>query len=196
MIKDALKGKKLGGTNVKEEAFARGEVLFSHFEPSLEYAWDNGVGIGVYLSGLKAGQLIASACDQCGRIMVPARAFCELCFRPTDDYVAVADTGVVQTFSVARINFDASRLPKGAKPTIPAVIALDGASDKHGILHLLDEVAPEDCYIGMPVKAVWKPEEERTGSIEDIRYFKPAPGALKPKAAPKPAPKAPAKAKK
>jgi len=31
----------------------------------------------------------------------------------------------------------------------------------------------------MKVKVVWKPEEERTGSITDIKYFKPWKGGEK-----------------
>jgi Predicted nucleic-acid-binding protein containing a Zn-ribbon len=42
-----------------------------------------------------------------------------------------------------------------------------------GILHLLDEVNPDDIKIGMKVKAVWRPADERTGSITDIKHFKP-----------------------
>ncbi|RJO69418.1 MAG: Zn-ribbon domain-containing OB-fold protein [Myxococcales bacterium] len=188
MIRDALKDKKLGGANVKEEAFAKDKVLYYHFEPTLEYAWDNGVGIGIYLSGLKEGKLIASHCRKCKRTMLPARAFCELCYRPTDEWVQVRDTGTVETFSVARIHFDASRLKPGEKPTLPAVISIDGADAKMGILHLLDEVEPEDIYIGMKVQAVWRPAEEREGDIRDIMYFRPV------KAAAKAAKKAPAKA--
>jgi hypothetical protein len=40
-------------------------------------------------------------------------------------------------------------------------------------MHLLGEVDPDAVEIGMKVEAVWKPEEERTGSITDIKYFKP-----------------------
>jgi uncharacterized OB-fold protein len=42
-----------------------------------------------------------------------------------------------------------------------------------GILHLLSEVDPKEVKIGMKVKAVWKPAEEREGAITDIKYFKP-----------------------
>ena len=42
-----------------------------------------------------------------------------------------------------------------------------------GILHLLDDCDPKSISIGMRVRAVWKPPEERTGSITDIRYFTP-----------------------
>jgi uncharacterized OB-fold protein len=36
-----------------------------------------------------------------------------------------------------------------------------------------DEVDPWKITRGMKVKAVWKPAEERTGAITDIKYFKP-----------------------
>jgi hypothetical protein len=59
------------------------------------------------------------------------------------------------------------------KPQIPAVVAIDGAAPGLGFMHLLGEVDPETVEIGMKVKAVWKPEDERSGSITDIEYFKP-----------------------
>ena len=52
------------------------------------------------------------------------------------------------------------------------MIEIDGASSG-GFLHYLGEVKPDEIRIGMKVKAVWKPPEERTGSILDIRYFRP-----------------------
>ena len=33
--------------------------------------------------------------------------------------------------------------------------------------------SPDAVKIGMRVQAVWKPAEEREGSILDIKYFKP-----------------------
>ncbi|MDP9330670.1 MAG: hypothetical protein M3P11_08550 [Actinomycetota bacterium] len=60
-------------------------------------------------------------------------------------------------------------------PEIPAVIRLDGAS-QGGFLHMLGEIRPEDVAIGLAVEAVWKPAEERTGSILDISYFRPIGG--------------------
>ena len=173
MATDALKGKKLGGTNVKEDSFKNNKILYTMFEPQLEYAWDNGIGIGLYLNGLKEGKILASYSHTSNRIMIPPRAFDELAWCNTDGDIEVKDTGTVQTFSISRVNWDASRRKPGEPPLIPAVIALDGASEKMGILHLLDEVKPEDVYIGMKVKAVWKPADEREGLITDIRHFKP-----------------------
>ena len=142
------------------------------WDPELRYAWDNGIGIGKYLAGLKDGKILAAKCDCCGRIMLPARSFCELCWRPTDGYVPVKDTGTVNTFAICHVNWDASRLKDGEPRHLPAVIMIDDLNNQ-GMMHLLGNVKPEDIKIGMRVRAVWKPEKERTGSITDIKYFEP-----------------------
>ncbi|HSG28277.1 MAG TPA: Zn-ribbon domain-containing OB-fold protein [Candidatus Krumholzibacterium sp.] len=185
-----LEDYELGGTNLKSSDFKKGKVLTTEWQPNLQYAWDNGVAIGRYLAELKNGRIIGRACYECDRIMLPPRMFCELCFRPTDEWVYVKDTGVINTFSIAKVNWDASRRTPEEGPLLPAVIEIDGASKGMGIMHMLGEVAPEDIKVGMKVKAVWKPAAERTGAITDILYFKPV------RAVKKAAPKARAKAKK
>jgi uncharacterized OB-fold protein len=87
-----------------------------------------------------------------------------------DSYVRLDDTGTVNTFSLCYVTWDVKRIKE---PELPAVIEIDGASAGMGILHLLDEVNPDDIYVGMKVRAVWRPEAERTGAITDIKYFKP-----------------------
>jgi len=96
--------------------------------------------------------------------------YCEECFRPTDEWVKLKETGTVNTFSVSYVNVDASRRKD---PILVAVVEIDGASSGMGILHLLGGVRPKDVYIGMKVKALWKPRSERAGAITDIRYFAP-----------------------
>ena len=149
------------------------KVLKTAWEPDLAYAWDNGKAIGRYLEELKHGKIIARTCEKCNRIMLPPRMFCELCFRPTDKWVYVKDTGVVNTFAISYVHWDASRLKPNEKPFLPAVIEIDGASPGMGIMHLLGNVDPKKIKIGMKVKAVWKPAKEREGSITDILYFEP-----------------------
>lgn len=85
-------------------------------------------------------------------------------------YVQLEDTGTVNTFSLCYVTWDVKRIKE---PQIPAVIEINGASPLHGIMHILGEVDPDKVHIGMRVKAVWKPAEERQGSITDILYFKP-----------------------
>jgi uncharacterized OB-fold protein len=145
-------------------------VLTERWEPNARYAWDTGVAIGRYLQELKAGRIVGRRCDGCDRILVPPRMFCERCFRPTDDWVTVQDTGTVKTFSLCYVTWNMIALQE---PQIPAVIDIDGASKGIGIMHLLGEVDPQAVKIGMRVQAVWKPAAERQGAITDIAYFKP-----------------------
>jgi len=151
------------------------KVLSVKWEPKLKYAWDNGPALGRYLAELKNGKIIAKKCDKCHRIMIPPRMFCELCWRPTGEWVFVQDTGIVNTWVVSYVDWKATRLDiqRGVRPITPAVIEIDGASKGMGILHHLDEVDPWKIYRGMKVRAVWKPAEERIGAITDIKYFKP-----------------------
>ena len=150
-------------------------VITESWSPKLEYAWDNGPAIERYLAELKKGKLVARSCRKCNRIMIPPRMFCELCWRPTDKWVYVKDTGVVNTFAISHVDWKAGRLDieGGVRPFTPAVIEIDGASQGMGILHHLNEVDPKKIKIGMKVEAVWKKPEDREGSITDILYFKP-----------------------
>lgn len=151
----------------------RDEVVAVDHAVRAEYAWDAGVAIGRYLAGMREGRILGRVCHRCRRTLVPPRMFCELCFRPTDEWVEVGRTGVVNTFSICHVSWDMQPL---AVPELPAVIEIDGASPGMGILHKLGNVAPGDVQFGMPVRAVWKPPGERTGSILDIRFWEPIGG--------------------
>ncbi len=147
--------------------------------PDLSYAWDNGLGITTYLEGLKKGKIRGSYCRRMNHLMIPPRAFSELGnLDPVSDYFDLADTGAVQTYTISHVDWDSSPLPDG-RINIFAVIAIDGAGEHVGLVHLLGEVEPQNVAIGMRVKAVWKPAEERTGSILDILYFAPVKGKAK-----------------
>lgn len=164
---------KASVTALSETDMRDGKVLTIKWKPKLYYAWDNGIAIGRYLQELKNGRIIAKKCNGCRRIMLPPRMFCELCWRPTDEWVYVQDTGTINTFVVSHVDWKASRIPPGQRYYTPAVIEIDGASKGMGILHMIDEIEPYEIKIGMKVKAVWKPPEERIGAITDIKYFKP-----------------------
>ncbi|MEN3044976.1 MAG: Zn-ribbon domain-containing OB-fold protein [Candidatus Hydrothermales bacterium] len=166
--------KNLEGTPLDQESFEK--VVKIEWKPKIEYEWDCGIAISKFLEGLKKGYILARKCNVCGRVLVPPRMFCELCFRPNDEWVTLSDEGEILTFSVCFVNWDATRREK---PEIPAVIRLYGASPNIGILHKIGEAGDtleeilKNIDIGTKVKAVWKKEEEREGAITDILYFKP-----------------------
>jgi uncharacterized OB-fold protein len=159
-------------TKVALKDIKEGKVLSTCDTPKLKYAWDNGVAVGRYLEELKDGRIIGKKCNGCKRVLVPPRLFCETCWKPTDAWTYVKDTGTILTYVVSHINWDASRVEKGQRYHTPAVIELDGAGKDQAILHLIDEIEPYDLKIGMRVEAVWKKPEERIGAITDIKYFK------------------------
>jgi uncharacterized OB-fold protein len=155
---------------LRESDFRENKILFNEWTPNAQYAWDAGVAIGRYLAELKTGQLVGVRCHKCQRTVIPPRSFCEWCFRPMDEWVYLPDTGTVNTFSLCYVTWDMQHL---TEPEIPAVIDVDGTRPSVGIMHMLGEVDPDDVKIGMRVQAVWKPADERAGSILDIAYFRP-----------------------
>lgn len=161
---------ELPGTSLSEKDFADGKILFNTDELHAEFAWDAGAGIGSYLAALKEGVILGAYCSTCRKTVVPPRSVCEWCYRPMNHYVPLLDTGTIITFSLCYVTWDVQRIQE---PLIPAVIEIDGASPRHGILHLVDEVDPQQVRIGMRVQAVWKPADERQGAVTDILYFKP-----------------------
>jgi len=163
------KVKEWPGTALKEDDITEKRVLSTEWHPNLKYAWDTGIGYGRYFAELKKGRIIGTRCNKCRRVLLPARVFCEWCFRTVDEWVYLEDTGTVNTFSIAYTDWVANRIEE---PQIPALIEIDGSGGV-AIMHLIGEVDPWKVKIGMRVKAVWKPEGEREGAITDIKYWKP-----------------------
>lgn len=159
------------GVEITPEDVRSGRYLLTKYETELKYSWSAGVATSRFLRGLRRKEIWGRECDGCRRVLVPPRMYCERCYRPTDRWVRLRDSGKVVTYSIAHVNSDASRR---SEPIVVAVIEIDGASRLMGILHLLGEVAPEKVRIGTRVEAVWRPDDERYGSITDIKYFRPA----------------------
>ncbi len=169
-------GRHLRGHPLSEEAFRR-EVVTVPWAPALEYAWDAGTAISRFLDGLQRGVIYGVRCAQCGRTVTPPRAFCELDFKPMDEWVELPDTGTVNTFSICYVTWDMKPL---RIPQLPAVIEIDGTSPRAGFLHLVGGVSGRTVEaicrrvrVGMSVRAVWKPPAKREGAITDILYFTP-----------------------
>jgi len=158
------------GTHVHDKDIYERKITYTWWEPEVQYSWSLGPAMSRFLQELKAGKIIGIKCNRCRRVIVPPRMFCEYCYGPTSEWVYLKDTGTVETFSLSYLDPDARRIEE---PILIGVISIDGASPKHGFMHYFGEMKPEELKIGMKVKAVWKPENEREGSITDIKYFKP-----------------------
>ncbi len=173
---DAPPRAQLRGRPLSDEEFRFG-VSTIPWVPNLEYSWDAGIAISRFLEGLRVGKIYGVRCRLCGRTVTPPRVFCELDFKPMDEWVELPDTGTVNTFSICYTTWDMRPLKR---PQLPAVIEIDGTSPRVGFMHLLGGVSGRSVdairakvRIGMPVKAVWKKPRERTAAITDIFYFTP-----------------------
>jgi len=111
-------------------------------------------------------RILGIRCPQCNRVLVPARPICAMCFRKTEGWKEVSDSGALVTHTTV---YHALPCQEIEPPIIYGIILLDGADT--GLLHLLGEVNPKNLNIGMRFQAVFK--EVRKGDIRDIKYFRP-----------------------
>ncbi len=161
---------KWPGIELSADDLLKGNVTQTRFRPNAKYAWSAGEAMSRFLEELQNGRLIARTCRSCDRVLFPPRMFCEECFRPTDEWRIIRDTGTIETFSISYLDTDARRI---TEPILVGVVSLDGASPKMGMMHYFGEMTKDEIRIGMRVRAAWKPAEERRGSVLDIRYFRP-----------------------
>ncbi len=151
---------------------------------SFRYRRSTGIALTRFLEGLREGKFLGTKCDGCGRILIPPRTFCEWCFRRVNEWIEHNGEGEVATYSVAHIGTNPKvRLPR---PEPIAVIWFEGTkivrpntrtvAHAAGILHRLGEVEPNEVRVGMRVRPVWRPREERVGSVTDVLYFAPVRG--------------------
>ncbi len=115
------------------------------------------------------GRILGTRCNRCGITYVPGRLFCERCFDELHDWGEVGPAGTVEAATALHLGPDGAPLPR---PVMLALVRLDGADTV--LFHYLDELGPAAATIGLRVVPVFKPVAERTGSILDISYFRPA----------------------
>ncbi len=114
------------------------------------------------------GKIFGSRCEACSLTYVPARIYCERCFARLEDkdWLDVGTEGTIYSFTVV---YETKSEEAKAEPSLIAAVRIaDGL-----LIHRLGECREDDLEIGMKVKAELKPQAERKGGIEDIRFFKP-----------------------
>ncbi len=135
----------------------------------LEHLYTVGVAGERALRELKDnGRLLGTRCPTCQVTYAPARLYCERCLARLDEWVSIALEGTLASYTVIHQDVDGNPL---VPPVVVGLIALADATGH--FVHRLGEVDGRPPRLGMAVEAVLKPAGERTGSIEDIRYFRP-----------------------
>jgi uncharacterized protein len=66
----------------------------------LSYRHALGATVGGFLEGLKSRKLLGRRCPECGRVLFPARSFCDRCHVETTDWVEVGISGRLEMFTI------------------------------------------------------------------------------------------------
>jgi uncharacterized protein len=146
------------------------EIIIPH---DWGYKWSAGYHMGTFFRYLKEGKIIANQCPECGRLQLPPTSSCGRChIEMGSDWIELSHQGTVISFSfVVDPIFDSGIGDMREVPYTIASIVLDGGPDV-AFFHKLSETDGKKIKIGMRVEAVFKPEHEREGTMEDIIHFR------------------------
>ncbi len=135
---------------------------------SLDYLYAASPEESAFYRGLNEGRIVGQRCPSCQKVYVPPRSACPADGTPTAEEVEVSQTGTITTFCIVNVPFLGQKI---TPPYVSAYVLLDGADI--AILHLILGVEAAEVRMGMRVKAVWKPEDQWTYSLENIDHFEP-----------------------
>ncbi len=135
---------------------------------SLDYLYAASPEESAFYRGLNEGRIVGQRCPTCQKVYVPPRSACPADGTPTAEEVEVSQTGTITTFCIVNVPFLGQKI---IPPYVSAYVLLDGADI--AVLHLILGVPADEVRMGMRVKAVWKPREEWTYSLENIDHFEP-----------------------
>lgn len=142
------------------------QVLRSDFDLEFTYTRTYGPVLSHFFTELRDGNIVGIKGSD-GRVICPPLEYDPVTADDLDEFVAVADTGVVTTWSWVKEPLDKHPLDK---PFAWALVKLDGADT--AMLHALDVTDESQVKTGMKVKVRWA--KERIGTINDIACFEPA----------------------
>jgi uncharacterized protein len=137
----------------------------------MPYQWSVGIyGSRFFEEIRKTQRFVGVRCPQCGKVRIPPRRICGVCFCEMDELVYLPSTGTIVAFSVVNYPFlDPSTGKKRPIPYTYGYIQIDGADNIFS--HIINETDADEIRVGMRVQAVFKEPEDMQGNIEDIRYF-------------------------
>jgi uncharacterized OB-fold protein len=142
------------------------EPMRQQLTTEFPYKHSTGPVIGRFLAGLKEQKKIWGQRAAGQGVVVPPTGYSEIDASAGGEWVEVKDTGVVTAVAVVRNPIDG--LHPFASPFAFVLVRLDGADTAmaHVVKDDLDQLK-----VGARVKAVWAPDDQRSGSIRDIASF-------------------------
>jgi hypothetical protein len=131
------------------------------------YKHSTGPTVGRFLAGLKEQKKIWGQRVAGQGVVVPPLGYSEVDASESGDWVEVAETGEVTAAAVVLEPIDGFH--PFAEPFAFVLVRLDGADT--ALAHVVKDDL-DRLRVGTRVRAVWRPDAERTGSIRDIACFR------------------------
>ncbi|MCP4678598.1 MAG: hypothetical protein GY854_24415 [Deltaproteobacteria bacterium] len=167
-------------TPPKKDPKPRQELLVLKTTISVKQRFATGPVMGKFLSKLKEKKILAIKCPRCGRLQSPPREICAVCRVRNEGWVEIGLGGELRMLEYA---YYASPDPLTGEtretPYGSIGVLLDGCKDDQVFWHMLNPQHLDRVKMGFQVGArivngtrlrpVWA--SNRTGTIEDIRYF-------------------------
>ncbi|WP_109506139.1 Zn-ribbon domain-containing OB-fold protein [Nocardioides speluncae] len=148
---------------------AGGEPVTGVVTPvALDYTYAASPEESAFYRALADGRVVGQRCPVCRKVYVPPRGACPVDGVPTTEEVELPDTGTVTTFCIVNVPFLGQRIQP---PYVSAYVLLDGADI--AFLHLIQGIPADEVRMGLRVRAVWRPREEWSTTIENISHFEP-----------------------
>jgi uncharacterized OB-fold protein len=158
-------------SKAQAEAFNRDQAIRIEQQITLQYRFAAGRCATKFFTALRDEGKILATRDADGNVMVPPRPVCGLSGLPMDEWIEVGPEATLAGCTIVYVPFIDPMT--GVQRPVPygfGLVRFDGADTS--IYHLLDATEPGQIGVGKRVTAVFKPREERTGSLADIRNFR------------------------
>lgn len=145
------------------------------YEQTWDLAYRHALGstVGVFLDGIAEKRISGRKCPSCSRVLVPPRSYCDRCMVPTEDWVDVANVGVIEMMTIVYEGFKGLPDP----PYAIAYVTLDGASTALlGYVRGLDltDVSAATSALAIGTRVAVHFEARPTGLVTDY-WFEPTP---------------------
>lgn len=119
------------------------------------------------------GKFLGIRCPVCKRVQLPPRIVCAVCHVKNSEWVELGRDGTLTAFTIMHLPLTD---PTTGKPHEPPFcygsVRLDGSDS---VVDYFLNVEPDirRLRVGMRMRVVLKPREERIGDLSDILYFDP-----------------------
>ena len=131
-----------------------------------------GIVMDKFYDGLQEKKFIGTKCSKCGKVFLPPRNRCGNCFAKAEDFIELAETGILKNFTVTTYKITERKSRNVKKDQIVGLVQIDGA-DTAMVVPIIN-TNPGDLKIGMKLKVVWA--KNIKGHPNDIAGFEPIGG--------------------